>query len=92
MMKQVAITEAESQLNKLVAEVESTGAEVVITRDGVPVARLIRENKQSQSNELTSDQIERRREAVARLQQIAREANIGATHEEIKEWINEGRH
>jgi prevent-host-death family protein len=92
MMKHVAITEAESQLNKLVAEVESTGDEVVITRDGVPVARLIRENKQSQSNELTSDQIERRREAVARLQQIAREANIGATHEEIKEWINEGRH
>jgi prevent-host-death family protein len=92
MMKHVAITEAESQLNKLVAEVESTGDEVVITRDGVPVARLIRENKYSQSNELTPDQIERRREAVARLQQIAREANIGATHEEIKEWINEGRH
>ena len=92
MMKHVAITEAESQLNKLVAEIESTGDEVVITRDGVPVARLVRENKQSQSHELTPEQIEKRRMTIARLQQIAREVNIGATHEEIKGWINEGRH
>jgi antitoxin (DNA-binding transcriptional repressor) of toxin-antitoxin stability system len=71
---------------------ESTGNEVVTTRDGVPVARLVRENKQSGSDELTPVQIRRRRKAVARLQQIAGELNAGATHEEIKEWINEGRH
>ncbi len=91
-MKHVAITEAESQLNKLVAEIESTGDEVIITRDGVPVARLVRENKHPRSSELTPEQIERRRKAIARLQQIAGELNVGATHEEIKEWINEGRH
>jgi prevent-host-death family protein len=44
-MKHVAITEAKTQLNELVAEIESTGDDVVLTRDGVPVARLIRENK-----------------------------------------------
>jgi PHD/YefM family antitoxin component YafN of YafNO toxin-antitoxin module len=91
MMKHVAITEAESQLDKLVAEIESTGDEVVITRDGVPVARLIREIKHSR-DELMPEQIERRRTAVARLQQIAGELNVGATREEIKGWVNEGRH
>jgi prevent-host-death family protein len=92
MMKHVAITEAKTQLNELVAEIESTGDDVVLTRDGVPVARLIRENKQSRSEELMPKQIEQRREAVARLQQIADELNVGATHDEIKRWINEGRH
>jgi prevent-host-death family protein len=85
MMKHVAITEAKTQLNELVAEIESTGDDVVLTRDGVPVARLIRENKQSLSEE-------QRRKAVARLQQIAGELNVGATHDEIKGRINEGRH
>jgi prevent-host-death family protein len=92
MMKHVAITEAKTQLNELVAEIESTGDDVVLTRDGVPVARLIRENKQSLSEELMPEQIEQRRKAVARLQQIAGELNVGATQDEIKGWINEGRH
>jgi len=56
MMKHVAITEAKTQLNELVAEIESTGDDVVLTRDGVPVARLIRENKQSLSEELMPEQ------------------------------------
>ncbi|SHG77364.1 prevent-host-death family protein [Bradyrhizobium erythrophlei] len=92
MMKHVAITEAKTQLNELVAEIESTGDDVVLTRDGVPVARLIRENKQSLSEELMPEQIEQRRKVVARLQQIAGELNVGATQDEIKGWINEGRH
>jgi prevent-host-death family protein len=92
MMKHVAITEAESQLNKLVAEVESTGDEVVITRDGVPVARLVRERAQIPGDELTPEQIERRRKAALKLTEIARSLNVGATQEEIKSWIEEGRH
>ena len=91
-MKHVAIAEAESQLNKLVAEVESTGDEVVITRDGVPVARLVRELARAPSDELTLDQIERRRQATLKLTEIARPLNVRATQEEIKSWINEGRH
>jgi prevent-host-death family protein len=92
MMKHVAIADAESQLNKLVDEIESTGDEVVITRDGVPVARLVRERTQAPGDELTPEQIERRREAALKLTEIARRLNVGATQEEIKSWIEEGRH
>lgn len=91
-MKHVTITEAGAQFDKLIAEVESTGDEVVITRDGAPVARLVREKIAPENYEFTPEQIERRREAIRNLQKIARELNVGATHEEIKEWINEGRH
>lgn len=91
-MKHLTITEAGAQFDKLIAEVESTGNEVVITRDGAPVARLVREKIAPENDELTPEQIERRREAIRNLQKIARELNVGATHEEIKEWINAGRH
>jgi prevent-host-death family protein len=91
-MKQVTITEAEAQFDRLVAEVESTGDAVVITRDGTPVARLVRENISPSNDELTPEQIERRRVAVTNLQKIARELSVGATRGEIKGWINEGRH
>lgn len=89
-MKHVTITEAEAQFDKLVAEVEQTGDEVVITRDGTPVARLVRENRPL-GDELTPEQIERRRQAWLNLREIGKRLNIGATQEEIKEWINEGR-
>ena len=92
MTKHVAITEAETHLNDLVAEVESTGDEIVLTRDGAPVARLLRAEQQTRSTEVTAEQIERRRAAALKLQEIARQLNIGATHDEIKEWINEARH
>jgi prevent-host-death family protein len=91
-MKHVTIKDAEAQFDKLVAEVESTGDEVVITRDGTPVARIVREKMPAQNDELTPEQIARRRVAVTNLQKIARELNVGATQEEIKGWINEGRH
>jgi prevent-host-death family protein len=90
-MKHVTITEAEAQFDKLVAEVEA-GDEIVITRDGAPVARLVREKATVQNDEFTPEQIEERRQAIKNLRQLASEINAGATHEEIKEWINEGRH
>ena len=39
MTKHVASTDAEAHLKDLVAEVESTGDEIVLTRNGAPVAR-----------------------------------------------------
>lgn len=90
-MKHVTITQAEAQFDKLIAEVESTGDEVVITREGIPVARLVRENISSQNDELTPEQIERRRQAGLNLRDIGKRLNIGATQEEIKSWIEEGR-
>lgn len=86
-MKHVTITEAEAQFDKLVAEVEQTGDEVVITRNGAPVARLVQATA-----ELSPEEIEKRRTAIRNLRTMARELKIGATQEEIKEWINEGRH
>lgn len=90
-MKHVTVTEAEAQFDKLVAEVEQTGDEVVITRDGVPIARLVRENDNLSNDELTPEQIERRRQAGLNLREIGKRLNVAATQEEIKSWIEEGR-
>jgi prevent-host-death family protein len=92
MTKHVAITDAETHLKDLVAEVESTGDEIVLTRDGAPVARLLRAERQAVEAPGSTNQIERRRAAALKLQEIARRLDVGATHDEIKQWINEGRH
>ncbi|HET7849568.1 MAG TPA: type II toxin-antitoxin system Phd/YefM family antitoxin [Pseudolabrys sp.] len=86
MTKHVGMFEAKTKLSSLVEEVENGGT-VVITRHGKPVAKLVRAQA-----ELTPEEIERRREAIAGLRQLARKLDIKATHEEIKSWINEGRH
>jgi prevent-host-death family protein len=85
-MKSVGIFEAKTHLSSLVDEVEK-GGEVVITRHGKPVARLVKpEDRHS------PEAIERRRKAWMELREIGRRLKINATHEEIKSWINEGRH
>lgn len=91
MTKHVAVSDAEVQFEQLIAEVETTGDEVIITRGGKPIARLIREPYAAASGELTAEEIEVRKAAIGRLQKIASELKVGATQEEIKEWINEGR-
>jgi prevent-host-death family protein len=92
MTKHVAITDAEAHLKDLVAEVESTGDEIVLTRNGAPVARLLRAEQQARSAEVSTEQVERRSAAALKLQEIARQLNVGAPHAEIKQWINDGRH
>jgi prevent-host-death family protein len=86
MKKQVGIFDAKTHLSSLVDEVER-GGEVVITRHGKPVAKLVRAEERH-----SPEAIAKRREALRRLDEIARELKINPTHEEIKEWINEGRH
>ncbi|MBI4275380.1 MAG: type II toxin-antitoxin system prevent-host-death family antitoxin [Rhizobiales bacterium] len=85
-MKHVGIFEAKTHLSSLVDEVEK-GQEIVITRHGKPVARLVRAEVTH-----SPEQIERRRQAIARLNEIANKLKINPTLEEIKSWINEGRH
>jgi prevent-host-death family protein len=85
-MKHVGIFDAKTHLSALVDEVEK-GREVVITRHGKPVAKLVRAQA-----ELTDEQIARRRKAWQELREIGRRLNINATQEEIKSWIEEGRH
>lgn len=86
MMKHVGLTEATTQLPALLDEVEK-GGEVTITRDGKPVARLVRAVA-----EPTAEEIEQRREAIRRLRAIAKKHGSNFTIEEIKSWIEDGRH
>lgn len=85
-MKYVGIFEAKTNLSRLIEQVEK-GQEVVITRHGKPVVKLVRARA-----ELTPQQIAERKDAIEKLQQIASELKINATQQEIKSWINEGRH
>jgi prevent-host-death family protein len=86
MTKHVGIFEAKTQLSALVDEVEK-GQEIVITRHGKPVARLVRAEERP-----SAEVIARRRQALKELREIASRLKVNATHEEIKGWINEGRH
>jgi prevent-host-death family protein len=85
-MKQVGIFEAKTHLSRLLDEVEK-GGEVTITRHGKPVAKLVQATA-----EFSPEEIERRRQAIARLRANARRINLNVSHEEIKAWIEDGRH
>jgi prevent-host-death family protein len=86
MTKHVGMFEAKTNLSALVEEVEKGGT-VVITRHGKPVAKLV-----PAQPELTPEEIEERRKAIEGLRAIAKRLDIRATQEEIKSWIEEGRH
>ena len=85
-MKHVGIFEAKTHLSSLVDEVEK-GGEVVITRHGKPVAKLVPAEAR-----LSPEAVERRRKALKELREIGKRLAINATHEQIKAWIEEGRH
>lgn len=85
-MKQVGIFEAKTHLSSLLDEVEK-GGEVTITRHGKPVAKLVQATA-----DFSPEEIERRRQAIARLRENARRINLNVSHEEIKAWIEDGRH
>lgn len=85
-MKHVGIFEAKTHLSSLLEEVEK-GGEVTITRHGKPVARLVQANA-----ELSSEEIETRRAAIRRLRANAQRIGLSLSQEEIKAWIEDGRH
>lgn len=87
-MKQVGIFDAKTHLSSLVDEIEKKGGEIVITRHGKPVAKLVRADKYAR---LTPEQVEKRRQALKELREIGQRLGINATHEEIKARIAEGR-
>lgn len=101
-MKRIDISQAEKQLSTLVDEV-AHGTEVVITREGESIPRLVPAQPDTQPGdrnprrlptepELTEEQIARRRQAIAELREMARKRGLHVSHEEIKSWIEEGRH
>ncbi len=87
-MKHVGIFDAKTHFSSLVDEVEK-GGEIVITRHGRPVARLVRAPKPD--DKLSPEAAEKRRQALKELREIGQRLGINATHEEIKSWIAEGR-
>ena len=83
----MGLFEAKTHLSELVARVEA-GDEIVITRHNKPVARLV------PVAGVPAELVERRRRAVAELQDIGRTmiARGGPiTREELLEWVREGR-
>jgi prevent-host-death family protein len=85
-MKSVGIFDAKTHLSSLVDEVEK-GGEIVITRHGKPVAKLVRAEER-----LSPEAVAKRQKALRELREIGRRLKINATQEEIKAWIEEGRH
>jgi prevent-host-death family protein len=85
-MKQVGIFDAKTHLSSLIDQVEK-GGEVVITRHGKPVARLVQAE-----HKLTPVQLQARKKALQELWEFGRRLNLNLTREEIKRRIEEGRH
>jgi prevent-host-death family protein len=84
-MKTIGIFEAKTHLSSLVDEVEK-GREVVITRHGKPVARLVPPERKPTVN------LEKRKKALQELWEYGRGLNLNLTRDEIKRRIEEGRH
>lgn len=85
-MKHVGMFEAKTNLSSLVQEVEK-GGEVVITRHGKPVAKIVRT-----VSDLTPEEVARQRQAMAEIREMARKRGLRISQEEIKSWIEDGRH
>ncbi|MBS0529816.1 MAG: type II toxin-antitoxin system Phd/YefM family antitoxin [Proteobacteria bacterium] len=85
-MKHVGIFEAKTHLSSLLDEVEK-GGEVTITRHGKPVAKLVRT-----TGAPSQEVMEQRRAAIAKLRAMAKARGVTVSHEEIKSWIEDGRH
>jgi prevent-host-death family protein len=88
-MKHVGMFEAKTHLSSLVEEVEK-GGEVVITRHGKPVARLVRARPPHEKH-YTPEEVARRRKALEELRAIGQRLQLNLTREEIKARIEEGR-
>lgn len=88
-MKHVGMFEAKTNLSSLVEEVER-GKDVVITRHGKPVAKLV--PVMAPARKFTPQEVEKRRQALSELLEMGRKLKLNLTHEEIKKSIEEGRH
>lgn len=83
-MKQVGIFEAKTHLSSLLEEVEK-GSEIVITRHGRPVARLVQPDIHT-----SVEAVERRSTAWRELREIGRQLNLSLASAEIRQRIDEG--
>ena len=82
-METVGTYEARNQLSSLLDKVEA-GEEVTITRNGKPVAKLVK------AEDDAAAVVARRKEAVKRIRELRKGITLGGGPS-IKEMINEGR-
>jgi antitoxin (DNA-binding transcriptional repressor) of toxin-antitoxin stability system len=89
-MREIALYEAKNTLSSLIADIEASGEEIVITRHGMPAARLspIVRVMTVQEKAAILSQIAANRDAWARDNPQKGDA---PTWEEIKAWMDEDR-
>ena len=76
----VGAYEAKTHLSELLEKVEA-GGEIIITKHGAPVAKLVPVRKEASA--------EQRAAAIKRIQKLSARLSLGGLH--IKDLINEGR-
>lgn len=78
-MEQIALNEAKTHLSELIAKVNQ-GSEYIITRRGIPVARLIPAETPSR---------EAAKQAIKEAKELRKTLSLGGL--KIKDLMNEGR-
>jgi prevent-host-death family protein len=84
-MKHIGMSEAKINLSALVEEVEK-GVDVVITRHGRPVAKLV-----AYEGGISDAIVAKRKQAIAEIREMARRRGLRISIDELKGWIDEGR-
>ena len=81
-MERVGIYDARARLSELVEKVEA-GEEVVLTRRGQPVVRMVRAREDQRAKA--------RAQAVRRIHELRRRMNLKIGREEVRRAIAKGR-
>lgn len=81
-MERIGIYDARSRLSELVDRVEA-GEEVILTRRGQPVVRMVRAGDEGRSKA--------RAEAVVRIRALRKRMNLRISRAEIRRAIAKGR-
>jgi len=85
MPSNITAFEAKNRLGRLLDRVQG-GEEITITRHGNPVARLV--------PIITSDPsgVERALATFKRIRQTLAKQGVKVTRQQMRDWVNEGRH
>jgi prevent-host-death family protein len=81
-VREVGAFEAKNKLSELL-DLAERGEEIIITKHGREVARLVPPNRQYS--------IEEARAAMQRIRERAKKRGLKVTLEELKEWRDEGK-
>jgi prevent-host-death family protein len=89
-MREIALYDAKNSLSALIAEVEATGEDIVITRHGTPAARLAPIERRVTAEERAQklSRLATRRDAWAAAHPDAAKA---VAWEQVKTWMDEDR-